>query len=166
MFLGCGSNGVTIANGSAGPVGYSCLYGSDYEYKSAVSSDVVSTNNYILQDDSGSDLKVTLGPGYWVVKVIVTTKNTDATGGHADVMRVYLDGGVLNAFGSDQMSGYSHSAVDGDAYFEYQVCSVTSEILSGTKDITVKMQVGEGTGTFIALSRTIVAYKITSYNLI
>jgi hypothetical protein len=167
MLWDCDSNGTVIANGATGPQGYSCLFGSDYEYTSAISDDVIDSNNYILQDQAGTDdFKVTLGPGRWVVKVIVTVKNTDVAGNHVDSMRVLLDGGNLNSFGNDQARAYNWIASDGTTYTIYQVLAVTDEILTGTKDITVRFQLGEAAGTFIALTRSITAYKSTSFILV
>ncbi len=166
MLWDCDSNGVVIANGTTGPVGYSCLYGSDYESIFAVDDSPILPADLTIKDDSGNDLKVTLGIGRWVVKVIIVTKNTDQQGGHPDSMRVYLNGGVINSFGSDQSLAYNWTAVDGTTYTMYQVCVVTDEILAGTKDVTVKMSAGDVAGTFIATNRSIMAYKTTSFTLV
>jgi hypothetical protein len=166
MLWDCDSNGVVITNGSTGPVGYSCLYGSDYESISAEDDNPILPADLSIKDDSGNDLKVTLGVGRWIVKVIVVMKNTDPAAGHSDSMRIYLAGGAFNGSGSDQARAYSWTATDGNTYTIYQVCAVSDEILAGTKDVTVKMQVGEVAGTFIATNRSIIAYKTTSFTYV
>lgn len=166
MLVKCGSNNVTISNGLTGPTGYSCLYGSDYESISASVNDIINTGNYVIKDDSGATLKVTLSTGRWLVKSIVTIKNTDPGGGHPDAIYLLMNGGPINGYGASVMSGYSWTAVDGDTYTVYHIFGITDEILSGTKDITLKVSAGVVAGTLIATGRSIVANKITNFTLV
>ena len=166
MLFGCGSNGVNIAAGAQGDPGYLCLYGSDYEYASGIIDDPILTNDYILKDDLGNDLKVTLSAGYWVVKVHLIVKNTDIAAGKVNGIIVRLNGGALNVYGSSISSTYVKSAVDGNTFTIYEVMSITKEIVGSAKDVDVKVTLGVGAGTYIATSRSIMAYKITSYSSI
>jgi hypothetical protein len=160
----CGSNGIVIANGSSGPAGNACLYGSDYEYTYADSEDQMDAATYISQNQALSgDMSITLGEGRWMIRALLTTKNTDATG-HTAAVRLLKDGGAITPAGSVNQSVYLRAKGSKNMYVHHNLLAMGVNVAAGTTAvITMEVTHAGATGTYFGVYRQMFASKITNY---